>query len=78
MFHQKDLLYIDGNIIESENYFIPEKEGIFSIRLILKNPIKDCAGMFAYCEKLISIDLSSFNTKNVTNMESIFYLCENL
>jgi len=29
--------------------------------------------MFTHCEKLISIDLSSFNTKNVTNMESMFY-----
>ena len=72
------ILYIDDKIIESENYFIPEKEGIFSIRLILKNLINDCSEMFEYRKHLINIDLSSFNTKNVTNMKRMFANCENL
>ena len=36
------------------------------------------AGMFAYCDSLISLDLSSFNTQNVTNMSWMFYNCYSL
>ena len=72
------VLYVDDKIIDSENYFIPEKEGIFSIRLILNDSIKDCSKMFEYRKHLINIDLSSFDTKNVTNMERMFDYCENL
>jgi len=36
-------------------------------------------GMFSHCEKFVSqLDLSNFNTKNVTNMSGIFYDCINL
>ena len=34
--------------------------------------------MFNFCESLESIDLCSFNTKNVTNMSYMFYYCESL
>ena len=34
--------------------------------------------MFCECENLNNLDLSSFNTKNVTNMSWMFYNCENL
>jgi surface protein len=34
--------------------------------------------MFAGCQSLKSLDLSSFNTTNVNNMESMFYLCKSL
>ena len=34
--------------------------------------------IFSGCSKLTNIDLSSFNTKNVTNMMMIFYGCSNL
>ena len=36
------------------------------------------AGMFTDCGKLISLDLSSFDTKNVTNMSYMFTGCRNL
>ena len=32
----------------------------------------------AYCENLTKIDLSNFDTKNVTNMSSMFCNCNNL
>ena len=34
--------------------------------------------MFVYCESLTNLDLSNFNTENVTNMKSMFILCESL
>ena len=34
--------------------------------------------MFYYCSNLTSLDLSSFNTSNVTNMTNMFYECRNL
>ena len=34
--------------------------------------------MFYYCISLPSLDLSSFDTSNVTNMSYMFYNCSNL
>ena len=34
--------------------------------------------MFYECDKLLSIDLSNFNTNNVTNMEYMFCRCSSL
>ena len=34
--------------------------------------------MFCGCESLININLSNFNTQNVTNMSCIFYDCSSL
>ena len=75
---KNSILYVDDKIIESENYFIPEKEGIFSIRLIIKNPNEDCSRMFARCSSIIDMDLTSFDTSNVTNMREMFSSCRNL
>ena len=36
------------------------------------------SGMFYYCENLSELNLSSFNTNNVTDMSDIFLGCENL
>ena len=34
-------------------------------------------GMFYYCKNLSKLNLSSFNTNNVTNMSKMFSGCEN-
>ena len=34
--------------------------------------------MFQYCSALKNIDLSSFNTENVINMNQMFFECNNL
>jgi surface protein len=39
---------------------------------------KDSSYMFSGCESLTSLDLSSFDTSNVTNMEGMFSGCSNL
>ena len=34
--------------------------------------------MFSRCESLTNLNLSNFNTQNVTNMERMFWGCESL
>ena len=34
--------------------------------------------MFRYCSNLTNLNLSSFDTKNVTNMSGMFSHCSNL
>ena len=34
--------------------------------------------MFGYCRNLQSLDLSNFDTSNVTDMDSMFYSCSDL
>ena len=34
--------------------------------------------MFYYCRSLTSLDLSNFNTSNVTDMRNMFYYCRSL
>ena len=34
--------------------------------------------MFADCKSLTSLNLSNFNTQNVTNMSNMFYNCNSL
>ena len=75
-------LFING-IKEEEykKYFIPKKEGIYNIKLKFHISIKDCSHMFDHCFNyggLISLDLSNFDTKNVTNMGYMFYECDDL
>ena len=36
------------------------------------------SSMFYNCQSLTSLDLSSFDTKNVTNMYCMFYNCQSL
>ena len=61
-------VFINNIKYKYEKYFKPEKEGLYEIILIFKIKIKDCSYMFFGSCNLTSIDLSSFNTKNVTNM----------
>ena len=34
--------------------------------------------MFCYCLSLIELDISNFNTNNVTNMKCMFFKCSSL
>ena len=71
-------LYINDKKMKYKKYFQPEKEGIYSI--ILKNNIniKDCSYMFCNCDKITDIDLTKWDTKNVTNMSGMFCGCISL
>jgi len=65
-------LFFDEKKYKFQKYFIFKKEGIYSIKIKFKNCIKDCQSTFNSCSNIIDIDLSSFDTKNVTNMSHIF------
>ena len=71
-------LYINDNKCKYKKYFRPEKEGIYNIILKLFVQIKDCTFMFSDSHNLINIDLSSFDTKNVTKMAGMFCGCNKL
>jgi len=71
-------LYINNIKYKYKKYFKPKKEGIYNIIIKLNIQIKDCSFMFCGCNNLINFDLSSFDTKNVTNMSYMFGWCNNL
>ena len=71
-------LYINDKKYKYEKYFIPDKEGEYNILLKFNILMTDCSFMFYECKNIINIDLSSFNTQNVTNMFCIFYECSNI
>ena len=71
-------IYINEKKYEYIKYFIPEKEGNYKINIKLKTLINDCSHMFYKCTNIINIDLSSFSSKNVSNMSYMFYECCNL
>ena len=52
-------------------------EGFYYITLVFKNKITNCSNMFRNSD-FIYIDLSSFDTQNITNMQNMFYGCNNL
>ena len=71
-------LYINNEKYNFQKYFIPEKEGKYTIKLILKINMKDCSFMFAGCKNIININFKLFNTSNVNNMRYMFSGCENI
>ena len=59
-------------------YFIPQMDVIYFIKIIFNFFIKDCSYMFKSCNNIKEIYLTSFNTKNITNMSNMFNNCQNL
>ena len=71
-------LYINDKKKDFTNYFKPESEGKYIIKLKFNINLKDCSYMFYKCEKIKNIEFISFNTKYVTNMKYMFYQCKQL
>ena len=55
-----------------------KNKGKYKIKYIFKQFLTKTDYMFFGCESLKNIDLSNFNTQNVTNMEGMFWVCESL
>ena len=51
---------------------------IDGIQYLNTDYVTDMGYMFAYCNNLVSLDVSHFNTQNVTAMEYMFSECNNL
>ena len=59
-------------------YNFTNLEEIENIKFLDTSKVINMASMFRYCQKLSSLDLSSFDTSKVTNMRNMFYYCSNL
>jgi len=69
---------INNNYIDF-NYFYKFKEkGKFIIKYLFKNNITKVDYIFNECKLLINIDLSNFNSQNITNIKGMFSWCESL
>ena len=71
-------LYINDEQVIFSKYFKPEKEGEYKIKIIIKEKIKNCSHLFWGCGNIISIDLSSFDSSEVTDMSHMFSTCYGL
>ena len=71
-------LYINNIKIEYKNYFIPEKEGKYNIKIKFNIDLTDCSYMFSNCENITKINFIRFNTKYVNTMKYMFNKCKNL
>ena len=61
------------------NYLYKFKEKAkFIIKYLFKKNIKNASFLFSECKSLTNIDLSNFNTQNVTDMRSMFRGCKSL
>ena len=58
-------------------YKFPSK-GRYTIKYSFQKLLNNISYIFSECESLINIDLSNFNSQNVTNMSYIFYKCKSL
>ena len=72
------IVYIDDKKYEYKKCHKFNKEGEYHIIINFKNLLKDCSCMFSGCKNIINLDLSSFNTQNVTNMRGMFNGCNSL
>ena len=61
------------------NYFYKFKnKGKYIIKYTFHNYLTKTNFMFYDCSSLININLSNFNTQNVTDMSGMFYNCSSL
>ena len=71
-------LFINKKECKYSKYFIPYKEGIYEIKLLIYINMQNCSYMFYNCQNIISINITNFNTSNVTDMQKMFFNCSNL
>ena len=69
---------INNNIIPFSYYYEFKKKGKYKIEYSFKNKLTKTCCLFRDCSFLVKIDLSNFNTQNVTDMWGMFYNCSSL
>jgi surface protein len=75
----KECIIEINDIKYSFSYFHKfENSGKYKIKYIFKNLITNCNRMFSECSSLTNLNLSNFNTQNVTDMSWMFYNCSSL
>ena len=71
-------IYLNDKEIPFEKYFLPEKEGTYTVKIEFNLEITDCIWMFKGCSNISNIDFIEFDTKNATSMKGMFSGCTNL
>ena len=61
--------FINGESIGSKKYFEFKEAKKYSVKIKFNFIIEDCSYMFRDCKNIEKIDLHSFNTENINNME---------
>ena len=83
-----DSLYFDSNYYPNEIY-IGEKQNVINytyyfnetdnyVLMVWHNTINNCKNMFHSCSNITEIDMSNFDSSQVTEMNSIFSECVSL
>ena len=65
-------IYINDKKIKFNYKYASNEKGLIKIKFKFKKLLTSTASMFSGCDCLESIDLSSFNSKNVTDMSNMF------
>ena len=65
-------IIINDKLYSFSYFFNFKQEGKFIIKYKFKNYLTNTNHMFRGCESLTNLNLSNFNTQNVTNMRSMF------
>ena len=71
-------LYINGIQSDEIDDVKFKEEGEYKIKIKLKKILKDCEKLFSEDNRLVKVDLTSFNARYVTTMKKMFYNCKNL
>ena len=76
-----DLSHFDSSCVDDmafifkECYKLKEIKGLYNFKT---NKVKNMESMFQFCISLLNLDLSSFDTSNVTDMKNMFDKCNYL
>ena len=71
-------IYINDKKIKFTYDYLFKNKGKYIIKYKFKKLLNSCNYMFFDCVSLSSLDLSNFNTQNVTNMRTMFLGCNSL
>ena len=75
---KNSMIFINKKKIDFTYNYTFNNKGDNEIIYIFHNLLNSTNFMFYKCKDLYDLDLSSFNTKNVTNMSFMFHRCESL
>ena len=75
---EKCKIKINDKIIPFNYFYKFDKQGKYNIRYSFNEYLSKIDFMFFDCNSLTKIDLSNFNTENVTDMNHMFHGCDSL
>ena len=80
--NEKDIknceIRINNKLIPFSYFFNFPSRGLYTIKYSFRNIFTNTSFMFSLCSSLIKLDLSNFNTLNVTDMSCMFLRCISL